>query len=233
MPSLGPTFVTKIVQKGSVLTGPEGGVIMPQEHTSFGRPMCSGFSRGSYQASMPETIQHAHPRRFSADHDRQPPLPNGSQHSCELYCPASPRPHSELVGDCRTQNTVPCRGDNQSAGTMALRLGSWVCRARPRVLNSLTSIIDRASTWSSPPCISSSLARTTVQSAGRRTYASDAPAQMSPLARTALYDLHRKYDAKLVPFSGYEMPVQYADLSVGDSHIWTREKASLFDVGHM
>ncbi|KAI9750673.1 MAG: hypothetical protein M4579_006369 [Chaenotheca gracillima] len=37
----------------------------------------------------------------------------------------------------------------------------------------------------------------------------------------------------MVPFAGYEMPVQYADLGVGDSHRWTREKASLFDVGHM
>ncbi|CAF9935593.1 Aminomethyltransferase, mitochondrial [Imshaugia aleurites] len=37
----------------------------------------------------------------------------------------------------------------------------------------------------------------------------------------------------MVPFGGYSMPVQYADLGVGESHKWTREKASLFDVGHM
>ncbi|PSK45360.1 glycine cleavage system T protein [Elsinoe australis] len=37
----------------------------------------------------------------------------------------------------------------------------------------------------------------------------------------------------MVPFGGYEMPVQYSDLGVGDSHKWTREKASLFDVSHM
>lgn len=37
----------------------------------------------------------------------------------------------------------------------------------------------------------------------------------------------------MVPFGGYSMPVQYSDLSVGESHAWTREKASLFDVGHM
>lgn len=37
----------------------------------------------------------------------------------------------------------------------------------------------------------------------------------------------------MVPFGGYSMPVQYSDLSVRDSHLWTREKASLFDVGHM
>ncbi|EMD01298.1 hypothetical protein BAUCODRAFT_118996 [Baudoinia panamericana UAMH 10762] len=37
----------------------------------------------------------------------------------------------------------------------------------------------------------------------------------------------------MVPFGGYSMPVQYSDLGVGESHIWTREKCSLFDVGHM
>ncbi|KAF4556979.1 Aminomethyltransferase folate-binding domain-containing protein [Elsinoe fawcettii] len=37
----------------------------------------------------------------------------------------------------------------------------------------------------------------------------------------------------MVPFGGYEMPVQYNDLSVGESHKWTREKASIFDVSHM
>ncbi|KAF2202705.1 glycine cleavage system T protein [Delitschia confertaspora ATCC 74209] len=53
------------------------------------------------------------------------------------------------------------------------------------------------------------------------------------LGRTPLYDLHAKYGAKFVPFGGYNMPVQYSDLSIGESHHWTREKASLFDVGHM
>lgn len=51
--------------------------------------------------------------------------------------------------------------------------------------------------------------------------------------RTPLYDFHVENGAKMVPFAGYSMPVQYEDLSVGDSHRWTREKASLFDVGHM
>ena len=69
----------------------------------------------------------------------------------------------------------------------------------------------------------------------RRTYASssDAAKPDSPLNRTALYDLHVEHGGKMVPFGGYEMPVQYSDLSVGESHKWTREKASLFDVGHM
>jgi hypothetical protein len=53
------------------------------------------------------------------------------------------------------------------------------------------------------------------------------------LGKTGLYELHTQHGAKFVPFGGYSMPVQYSDLSIGDSHKWTREKASLFDVGHM
>ena len=52
-------------------------------------------------------------------------------------------------------------------------------------------------------------------------------------AKTNLYDLHVSKGAKMVPFGGYMMPVQYGDLGVGESHKWTREKASLFDVSHM
>lgn len=37
----------------------------------------------------------------------------------------------------------------------------------------------------------------------------------------------------MVPFAGYSMPLQYKDLSHVESHHWTREKASLFDVSHM
>ncbi len=51
--------------------------------------------------------------------------------------------------------------------------------------------------------------------------------------RTALHELHISNGGKMVPFGGYSMPVQYSDLGVGESHRWTREKASLFDVGHM
>lgn len=53
------------------------------------------------------------------------------------------------------------------------------------------------------------------------------------LSRTKLHELHVAHGGKMVPFGGYSMPVQYSDLSVGESHKWTREKASLFDVGHM
>lgn len=63
-------------------------------------------------------------------------------------------------------------------------------------------------------------------------YASS-PSSSEPLRKTQLYDLHEAHGAKMVPFAGYSMPLQYADLSHVESHMWTREKASLFDVSHM
>ncbi len=56
--------------------------------------------------------------------------------------------------------------------------------------------------------------------------------QNEPLKRTPLYDAHVAAGAKMVPFAGYEMPVQYP-LGVLKEHLWTREKAGLFDVSHM
>ncbi|MEZ5908575.1 MAG: glycine cleavage system aminomethyltransferase GcvT [Hyphomicrobiaceae bacterium] len=53
-----------------------------------------------------------------------------------------------------------------------------------------------------------------------------------PLRRTPLHDLHISLGGKMVPFAGYEMPVQYP-LGVLKEHLWTREKAGLFDVSHM
>jgi len=55
---------------------------------------------------------------------------------------------------------------------------------------------------------------------------------MTDLKRTPLYDLHLSLGAKMVPFAGYEMPVQYG-LGVMKEHLWTRERAGLFDVSHM
>ena len=78
-----------------------------------------------------------------------------------------------------------------------------------------------------------SVGRKIQQSSGVQRYASTSAPSAAPLARTGLYDLHLANGATMVPFAGYSMPVQYSDLSVGESHKWTREKASLFDVGHM
>lgn len=55
---------------------------------------------------------------------------------------------------------------------------------------------------------------------------------MSDLLRTPLFDLHVGLGAKMVPFAGYEMPVQYS-LGVMKEHVQTRTKAGLFDVSHM
>jgi aminomethyltransferase len=55
---------------------------------------------------------------------------------------------------------------------------------------------------------------------------------MADLERTVLHDLHLALGAKMVPFAGYEMPVQYP-MGVLKEHLWTREKAGLFDVAHM
>lgn len=52
------------------------------------------------------------------------------------------------------------------------------------------------------------------------------------LQRTPLYKAHITAGGKIVPFAGYEMPVQYPS-GVLQEHLWTREKAGLFDVSHM
>ena len=59
-----------------------------------------------------------------------------------------------------------------------------------------------------------------------------ADSQATELKRTALHGLHTASGAKMVPFAGYDMPVQYA-LGVMKEHLHTREHAGLFDVGHM
>lgn len=52
------------------------------------------------------------------------------------------------------------------------------------------------------------------------------------LSRTVLHDLHVELGAKLVPFAGYSMPVQYP-MGVMKEHLHTRTAAGLFDVSHM
>jgi aminomethyltransferase len=55
---------------------------------------------------------------------------------------------------------------------------------------------------------------------------------MADLKRTVFFDLHGKLGAKMVPFAGYEMPVQYP-MGVLKEHLHTRAEAGLFDVSHM
>ena len=57
-------------------------------------------------------------------------------------------------------------------------------------------------------------------------------ADQQQLQSTPLLAMHRQWGAKLVPFAGYEMPVQYTD-GIMTEHLHTREHAGLFDVSHM
>lgn len=55
---------------------------------------------------------------------------------------------------------------------------------------------------------------------------------MTSLKQTPLHALHVALGAKMVPFAGYDMPVQFP-LGVMKEHLHTRAKAGLFDVSHM
>src|ERR1041384_4352913 len=52
------------------------------------------------------------------------------------------------------------------------------------------------------------------------------------LKTTVLDGKHRALGARMVPFGGYSMPVQYPTGIIAE-HKWTREHAGLFDVSHM
>src|SRR6266542_4436025 len=52
-----------------------------------------------------------------------------------------------------------------------------------------------------------------------------------PLKRTPLRDVHVKAGAKMVPFGGWEMPVQYT--GIVEEHRAVRRAVGLFDISHM
>ena len=54
---------------------------------------------------------------------------------------------------------------------------------------------------------------------------------MSDYRKTELYDSHQSLKAKLVPFSGFWMPLQYSSIIKEHHHV--RSKSGLFDVSHM
>jgi aminomethyltransferase len=58
-----------------------------------------------------------------------------------------------------------------------------------------------------------------------------ADTQPGPLDKLPLDAWHRARGGRMVPFAGYEMPVQYEGIMA--EHLWTRENAGLFDVSHM
>jgi aminomethyltransferase len=55
----------------------------------------------------------------------------------------------------------------------------------------------------------------------------------APIKQTTLNALHKRLGAKMAPFAGYEMPIQYPTMGVLKEHLHTRSKAGVFDVAHM
>ncbi|MFV0506337.1 MAG: glycine cleavage system aminomethyltransferase GcvT [Bacteroidales bacterium] len=51
------------------------------------------------------------------------------------------------------------------------------------------------------------------------------------MKRTAFYELHKKAGGKIVPFAGYELPVEYSGIT--DEHMAVRNNVGVFDVSHM
>ena len=123
-----------------------------------------------------------------------------------------------------------------------VRAGGMILSRQPALFRGLSSAALNASASASKLCVASHRYRhcrpvLRVVLAGLlpqcRQASVDASSSNERLNHTALHELHVSNGGKMVPFGGYSMPVQYSDLSVGESHKWTREKASLFDVGHM
>ncbi|MDD3269295.1 MAG: glycine cleavage system aminomethyltransferase GcvT [Syntrophomonadaceae bacterium] len=56
---------------------------------------------------------------------------------------------------------------------------------------------------------------------------------MMTLKQTPLYQMHLKYNGKIIDFGGWELPVQYEGMGIIKEHNMVREQAGLFDVSHM
>lgn len=121
--------------------------------------------------------------------------------------------------------TPPSPRLSRPLGSMAAAASWSRSPATPRRLRTSPSLTTTAAGVTRPAAAASS------RTGGRRS-ASSLTAE-EPLRKTALYDLHVAHGAKMVPFGGFHMPVQYKSQSVLQSHHFTRSHASLFDVGHM
>jgi len=56
-------------------------------------------------------------------------------------------------------------------------------------------------------------------------------ATTAPLKKTPLNSRHRSSGARMVPFAGWDMPVEYSGIT--EEHLAVRTRAGLFDVSHM
>ena len=57
------------------------------------------------------------------------------------------------------------------------------------------------------------------------------PLSTTPLRKTSLHAVHVASGARMVPFAGWEMPVEYSGITA--EHMAVRTRAGLFDVSHM
>src|ERR1700730_11626476 len=117
--------------------------------------------------------------------------------------------------------------------------GSLIVRnGRPKNLRMLSTAISATKSTPTPnttpsilrPSLKPQFSAPTHPLASRHASTASPPAN---LRKTPLYDLHLSHGAKIVPFGGFHMPVQYDSFSVSASHHFTRSHASLFDVSHM
>ncbi len=51
------------------------------------------------------------------------------------------------------------------------------------------------------------------------------------MARTPFFEIHKRYNAKIVEFAGFEMPIEYSGIT--DEHMTVRNSVGVFDVSHM
>lgn len=87
-----------------------------------------------------------------------------------------------------------------------------------------------AALWYHPALPERRSARDTVSGANDEVAVSSQTPEPSP-KRTPLYDAHVRAGGRMVPFAGWEMPVQYSGIVA--EHRAVRERAGLFDVSHM
>ena len=64
-------------------------------------------------------------------------------------------------------------------------------------------------------------------------FSASSDAKQSTPKKTILYDFHVSNGGKIVDFAGWLMPVQYGNVGIQESHLFTRNNCSLFDVSHM
>ncbi|MBV8765297.1 MAG: hypothetical protein JOZ66_10315, partial [Hyphomicrobiales bacterium] len=77
------------------------------------------------------------------------------------------------------------------------------------------------------------MAETTPESSAKEPAVDGSAAPQTPtLKTTPLHDAHVAVGARMVPFAGYEMPVQYPTGILAE-HLHTRASAGIFDVSHM